>query len=104
MALDAGLAGVETYEIAAEEDPSVILVAERVKELAREELGREADVQLVDNPRSAEILVEEFTVVTTKAREQLGWEPEHTVDASVRELLRTRAAAEPAEQRPDQPT
>jgi UDP-glucose 4-epimerase len=81
----------EKYEIASDEDPSVIIIAERVKELAREELGREVDIQLVDNPRSGETLVEDFTVDTTKARERLGWEPEHTVEESIRGLLRARA-------------
>ena len=81
----------EKYEIASDEDPSVIIIAERVKELAREELGREVDIQLVDNPRSGETLVEDFTVDTTKARERLGWEPEHTVEESIRDLLRARA-------------
>jgi UDP-glucose 4-epimerase len=100
--LENGETGAEKYEIASDEDPSVIIIAERVKELAREELGREVDIQLVDNPRSGETLVEDFAVDTTKAREQLGWEPEHTVDASVRELLRKRADAELAEQRLDQ--
>ena len=92
------------FEAPAKPPALVILVAERVKELAREELGREVEIKLVDNPRSGETLVENFTVDTTKARDQLGWESEHTVDASVRKLLRARAAAEPAEQRPDQPT
>jgi UDP-glucose 4-epimerase len=57
----------------------------------RERVGREVEIKLVDNPRSDETLVEAFAVDTTKARDRLGWEPEHTVDASVRELLRTRA-------------
>jgi len=91
----------EKYEIASNEDPSVILVAERVNALAREELGREVDVQLVDNPRSGETLVEAFAVDTTRARDRLGWEPEHTVDASVRELLRTRADTVQTQERVD---
>ena len=89
--LEADETGVETYEIASKEDPSVMTVAERVKALVRAELGREIDIQLVDNPRSGETLVEDFAVDTTKARDRLGWEPEHTVDASVRERLRSRA-------------
>ena len=101
---DAGETGTEKYEIASDEDPSVILVAERVKDLARAKLGREVEIKLVDNPRSGETLVENFTVDTTKARDRLGWEPEHTVDASVRELLRSRADAELADGQSNQLT
>ncbi|MEF8864005.1 MAG: NAD-dependent epimerase/dehydratase family protein [Haloarculaceae archaeon] len=97
--LDVGETGIEKYEIASEEDPSVILVAERVRKLAREELGREVEIQLVDNPRSGETLVEEFTVDTTRARDRLGWEPEHTVGESIRDLLRARAEDLPPQER-----
>lgn len=88
--LAAGETGVEKYEIASDEDPSVILVAERVRELAEKTLGREVDIELVDNPRSGETLVEDFTVDTTGARNQLGWEPRNTVERSIRELLEAR--------------
>lgn len=90
--------GVEKYEIAAAEDPSVIRVAEMVRELAQEELGCEVDIQLVDNPRSGETLVKDFTVDTTKAREQLGWEPQHTVADSIRDLLQRRAEGLPPQE------
>lgn len=86
--LTAGETGVEKYEIASNEDPSVIMVAETVRELAREELGRDPEIQLVDNPRSGETLVETFTVDTSKARQRLGWVPEHTIEDSIRNLLR----------------
>ncbi|SER82318.1 NAD-dependent epimerase/dehydratase family protein [Natrinema salaciae] len=86
-----GDTGTETYEIAGNEDPSVMSVAETVQELARDELGVSVDVELVENPRSAETMVEDFTVDTSKANEILGWEARHTVDESVRELLRRNA-------------
>ncbi|WP_276254277.1 NAD-dependent epimerase/dehydratase family protein [Halomontanus rarus] len=90
-ALERGDTGTETYEIAGEEDPSVMSVAETVRELAREELGVDVDVTLVENPRGNETLVEDFTVDISKARTELDWEPRHTVAESVRELLRRRA-------------
>ncbi|QLK27062.1 NAD(P)-dependent oxidoreductase [Natrinema zhouii] len=86
-----GETGTETYEIAGTEDPSVMSVAETVQELARDELGVSIDVELVENPRSAETLVEDFAVDTSKANEVLGWEARHTVAESVRELLRRNA-------------
>lgn len=86
-----GETGTETYEIAGTEDPSVMSVAKTVQELARDELGVSIDVELVENPRSAETLVEDFAVDTSKANEVLGWEARHTVEESVRELLRRNA-------------
>ncbi|GAB3687939.1 NAD(P)-dependent oxidoreductase [Salinarchaeum chitinilyticum] len=85
--LEAGETGTETYEIASDEDPSVMSVAETVQRLASEELDREIDVELVENPRSAETMVEDFAVDTSRARERLGWVPEFDVESSVRELL-----------------
>ncbi|QLG28705.1 NAD(P)-dependent oxidoreductase [Halorarum halophilum] len=89
--LDAGETGVEKYEIASEEDPSVGAVAELVQRLAAEELGRDLEVNLVENPRSAETLVDSFAVDISTAREKLGWEPEFRVEDSVRTLLNAKA-------------
>ncbi|WP_121740995.1 NAD-dependent epimerase/dehydratase family protein [Natronorubrum halophilum] len=86
-----GETGTETYEIAGDEDPSVMAVAKTVRDLARDELGETVDVELVENPRSAETMVEEFAVDTSRATETLGWEVHHSVEESVRELLRRRA-------------
>jgi UDP-glucose 4-epimerase len=88
--LERGETGATAYEIAGEEDPSVMTLAETVQRIAREELGVDPEVRLVENPRSAETLVEEFAVDTSRAREELGWEPTHTVEESIRELLRRR--------------
>lgn len=85
--LEAGETGVEKYEIASEEDPGVMDVAELVADVALE-AGYEPDVELVENPRSDETLVEEFGVDTSKARQRLGWAPERSVEESVRDLLR----------------
>ena len=87
--LDAGKTGTWTYEIASSEDPSVMEVAEKVQSIAAD-LGIETDVDLVENPRGNETLVSEFGVDTTKAKTDLGWEPTHTVDATIRELLEKR--------------
>ena len=86
-----GETGTETYEIAGNEDPSVMSVAETVQELAHDELDVSVDVELVENPRSAETLVEDFTVDTSKANELLKWEARNTVKESVRKLLQRNA-------------
>jgi UDP-glucose 4-epimerase len=88
--LAAGETGARVYEIASDEDPSVMTLAETVQRIARAELGTDPEVTLVENPRSAETLVEDFAVDTSRAREELGWEPTHTVEESIRELLRRR--------------
>jgi len=82
-----GETGTETYEIASTEEMSVMTVAEIVRETANEELGIGVDVELIENPRAAETMVEEFGVDISKAQEVLGWEPTETVEASVRQLV-----------------
>ena len=86
-ALADGRTGTRKYEIASEEDPSVHAVAELVAEIAHETLGRSVPVELVENPRGNETLVTEFGVDTSAARSQLGWEPTHSVEETVRALL-----------------
>ncbi|MEF8829889.1 MAG: NAD-dependent epimerase/dehydratase family protein [Haloarcula sp.] len=89
--LDAGETGVEKYEVASEEDPSVESIAELVREVALEH-GYDPAVELVENPRGdGETLVSDFPVDTTRAREQLGWAPERSVEETVRELFERRA-------------
>jgi UDP-glucose 4-epimerase len=89
--LKAGETGVRRYEIASSEDPSVMTVGELVVQVAFEEAGIEKDVTLVENPRSSETLVGDFAVDTTKTHEELGWEVKHSIEESVRELIRKKA-------------
>jgi nucleoside-diphosphate-sugar epimerase len=79
--------GTERYELASEEDPSVMAVAETVRRIAREERGLDPEIRLVEHPRADETLVEQFEVDTTRIREELGWEPRESVEATVRDLL-----------------
>jgi len=85
----AGETGHETYELATDEDPSVMTVAERVQTIAAEERGLDVPVELVENPRSGETLVDRFEIDWSAARDRLGWEPEESVEATVRALLAT---------------
>jgi nucleoside-diphosphate-sugar epimerase len=84
----AGETGVEKFEIASDEDPGVMDVAELVAEAAREERGADVEVTLVENPREGETMVDEFGVETSAAREGLGWTPDESVEETVRDLLR----------------
>ena len=86
--LAAGETGATKYELASDEDPSVHEVAELVARVAKEERGIEVDIELVENPRAGETMVDSFAVDTTRAREELGWETEHSLEATVRERLR----------------
>jgi UDP-glucose 4-epimerase len=79
--------GTEYYEIASNEDLSVMAVAELVRDIAHEATGLKVAVSLVDNPRSGETIVNEFSVDTSSIWDDLGWSPSCTVGESVRELL-----------------
>jgi nucleoside-diphosphate-sugar epimerase len=82
-----GATGVEKYELATDEDPSVMALAETVAEIAEADRGLEPDVELVENPRGNETLVDTFIVDTTAAHERLGWDPRESVRESIRALL-----------------
>lgn len=84
--LSDGETGTETYEIAGNEDPSVMEVAKTVQTLASDELEVDVAVELVENPRSGETFVDEFSVDTSAATETLGWEVRYTIEESVRGL------------------
>jgi nucleoside-diphosphate-sugar epimerase len=85
--VDEDRTGAREFEIASEEDPSVMAVAELVQRVASEVRGLDTDVALVENPRSAETMVESFGVSTERIADVLGWEPAETVEASIHELL-----------------
>jgi UDP-glucose 4-epimerase len=79
--------GTELYEIASDEDLSVMHIAETVQRLAGVERDIDADIELVENPREGETMVEQFSVDTSKALAQLGWETRRSVSESIRSLL-----------------
>jgi UDP-glucose 4-epimerase len=87
MQLEKGTTGTEKFEIATDEDPSVMEMAELVADIAADQGHERPDVELVENPRGNETLVSDFDVDWSSAREQLGWEPTRTVEATVKELL-----------------
>lgn len=82
-----GTTGTERYEVATDEDPSVMALAELVQRVARDEHGISVTIDRVENPRSGETLVEEFAVDTTETAEHLGWEPQEDIETTIRSLL-----------------
>ena len=85
--LDNGETGARAYEIASDEDPSVMTVAELVREIVADEHGEEVDVTLVENPRTAETLVDDFEIDTSRVRDELGWEATRSIEGTIRELV-----------------
>ncbi|SFR47198.1 NAD-dependent epimerase/dehydratase family protein [Halorubrum sodomense] len=85
--LERGETGTETYEIASDEDMSVMEVADSVREVASKERGINVDVELVENPRGGETMVEKFEVDISTASNRLNWVPQENIDKSVQQLL-----------------
>jgi nucleoside-diphosphate-sugar epimerase len=84
----AGTTGVEKYELASDEDPSVATVADLVSEAAAEVAGIDAEVRLVENPRGdGETMVESFPVDTSRTRERLGWQAQRDVETTIRDAV-----------------
>ena len=90
--LDRGKTGARAYEIASDEDSSVQVVGELVQSIASEEAGINTEVRLVENPRSGETLIDQFTVDTSRTKSELGWEPTRTVEETIRSLIRERSS------------
>jgi UDP-glucose 4-epimerase len=82
--LETDATGVERYEIASDEDLSVMQIAELVQMIARDERDIDIDIELVENPRSGETLVDTFTVDTSEALDHLDWKPETAIEDAVR--------------------
>jgi UDP-glucose 4-epimerase len=80
--------GTETYEIASGEDMSVMEVAEIVREAVLEERGIDVDVELVENPRNAETMVEEFGVDISAVQKRLSWDTRQDISKSIRAFFR----------------
>jgi len=85
--LAGGETGTETYEIASEEDLSVIRVAEIVQNTANSLLETDVNVELVENPRRNETVVERFDVDTSSTQQTINWRPEEIISDSVHRLL-----------------
>ena len=85
--LEEGKTGAKTYEIASNEDPSIMELARTVQSIASDEFDRDVIVELVENPRSGETMVESFEVDYSRAASELDWEPAQTVESSIHELL-----------------
>lgn len=85
--LTRGETGAETYEIASTEEMSVMDLARIVQQMASRLLETEIKIELIENPRAGETMVEQFSVDISAARERLEWEPTESVEESVRQLL-----------------
>ena len=96
--LAAGETGVTTYPIASDEDPSVHAIAEEVQEIARA-YDLDPAVELVENPRSGETMVEAFTVDTARTHEELGWEAQRGVAAAIERRIDARVTTSRATDR-----
>lgn len=77
--------GAESFCIATSEAVSIKEVAEKIVSIA-EEFNFFPSIQLVKNPRT-ETLVKDFSVDTTKAKKELGFSPQYTIEKAVREML-----------------
>lgn len=79
-------AGATTFPLASGECMSVLELAETVQDIIAEERGYTVEIELVENSRSDEAVADDFTVDTTEAAEQIGFDTEWTVSEFIREL------------------
>lgn len=77
----------ETMTLGSGECVSVQTLAEIVQRIATETISLAPEIAVVENPREFESITEDFTVETEKARTEIGFEAERTLEESVREML-----------------
>ena len=92
--LKRGETGTETYEIASDEDMSVMEVAEIVQSTADDVLKTDVDITLVKNPRGNETVVNRFDVDTSTTKQVINWETQEEVSESVYRLLKGNASSQ----------
>ncbi|WP_049972853.1 NAD-dependent epimerase/dehydratase family protein [Haladaptatus cibarius] len=85
-----GQTGVSKYEIASDEQWTVMELAELVQRTMENETGRVPAIERVENPRG-ETLVGNFEVDITAARGELGWEPTNSIRTTVQRLIQRHA-------------
>ncbi len=85
-----GRTGARGYEIAGGTQLSVLELAEFVQRTVETETGTEPAIELVENPRDNETLTDDFQVDITTTKSELGWEPTHSIQESVRRLVRQK--------------
>jgi len=91
--LRAGETGVEKYELASDEDPSVHEVAELILDCAEKTAAIDTTLEIVENPRSGgETLVESFPVDTSAADESLDWTPAVSLESAVRDIFQAASS------------
>lgn len=79
--------GATTIPLASGENMSVLDLANLVQRVCEEERGYAPEVELVENPRGEEAAGSDFSVDTSHAADAIGFEAEHSVEGTVREML-----------------
>jgi UDP-glucose 4-epimerase len=79
--------GARKFEIATDEDPSILEVGQTVQRLAAERRDIDVELEMVPNPRANETLVERFDVSTEGIEAALAWQPTRSVEESIEALL-----------------
>lgn len=80
--------GATSIPIASGDCRSVLDIAETVKRIVEEERGTAPEIELVENPHGDETVGEDFTVDTGAASERIGFETHHTIEGTIREMVR----------------
>ncbi|MFQ6087362.1 MAG: NAD-dependent epimerase/dehydratase family protein [Candidatus Methanofastidiosia archaeon] len=78
--------GTKLFCIGSGKSTSIVDVAEMIKGVALEK-AFEVQVQMRENPRKRETLIEEFYVDISKAKEYLNFKPQHRLERDLREMF-----------------
>jgi len=85
--LECGVTGHETYEVASDDVSSIIQIAETIRDVIEDVHDFEVDIELIENPRAGETVVERFDVDTSNVREQLDWTARTDITSAIEALV-----------------
>lgn len=80
--------GAKTVTMGSGRSISVMEIAEKVQKIYSEEKGFEPEIKLVDNPREAETVEDNFKVDVSDIEEEIGFRPEIKLEEGIRSLIK----------------
>ncbi len=79
--------GSVTFPLASGDDRSILDIAKTVQRVVDKRLGYSPEIELVENPRGDEAAGEDFTVDTKKAKKEIGFQTEYSIEDAIREMV-----------------
>lgn len=79
----------DRFLLSSGESTSVLDLAEKVSEEVAKEKDVDVEIELVNNPRTSEVITDDFEIDVKKIKNELGFEPQYTLNEIISESTKT---------------